>query len=70
VSDVGGSDTYMANGAWDATAKTFTISADSIGADMLFAEVINSTNDGIAAFTGSVILQGVLFSDLNAAGFV
>jgi len=70
VSDVGATDTFMANGAWDASAKTFTISADSIGADMLFAEIIDGTNDGIAAFTGSVILQGVLFSDLNAAGFV
>jgi hypothetical protein len=70
VTDVGGSDTYMGNGAWDANAKTFTFSADSIGADMLFAEVLNGTNDGIAAFTGVIILEDVKFSDLHASNFV
>jgi hypothetical protein len=71
VTDVtGANDTMMANGAWDANAKTFTFSADSIGADMLFAEVLNGTNDGIAAFTGVIILEDVKFSDLHASNFV
>jgi Ca2+-binding RTX toxin-like protein len=67
VTDVGGTDSYFGSGAWDANAKTFTFSADGIGADMFVADVTNGTNDGVAAFTGGIVLIGV-DSDNAVAG--
>ena len=69
VTDVGGTDSYFGSGAWDANAKTFTFSADGIGADMFVADVTNGTNDGVAAFTGGFVLIGVDSDNVVAGQF-
>ena len=69
VSDVGTTDSYYASGAWDANAKTFTISGSGVGADTFVADVTNSANDGVAAFTGGIVLIGVDFDNLVAGQF-
>jgi len=74
LDDVGGAatdDILFLSGAWDATAKTFTIAADGAGADTLILDVDAGTvGNDLTTSTSMFILQGVDSDDLVAADFI
>jgi hypothetical protein len=59
----------FASGAWDSVAKTFTLTADGLGADTLFLRTAGGADvsDSLATTTSTIVLVGVDSDNLLAA---
>jgi large exoprotein involved in heme utilization and adhesion len=61
-------DNLFVSGAWDATAKTFTFTADGLGADTLYIDATDGAVENISTHTGLIILKGFDSDNFEAAG--
>jgi Ca2+-binding RTX toxin-like protein len=65
----GADDNLFISGAWDANSKTFTFTADGLGADTLYIDATNGAVENISTHTGLIVMVGVDSDNLAAANF-